>query len=119
QEPTAITDDAAPTTVTAENVIAADQDGAAAHGAALYAGVCTGMLPFFSMMEELAAIAGEPWDPDRSAGEFVADLVSSDGSITQADIKGFPLALPRWSQLSAVDQAQVQRAVYAAAEGDC
>lgn len=80
-------------------------------GVELYAQTCLGMLEFFDGFRDLAKEAGEPFDATSAADEMM-------NAVTSGELSGEADELV-WTDLSASDQAQFKRGLYAAANGKC
>lgn len=78
-------------------------------GIELYTKACLSALEFFAGFREMAEDAGQSFDATAAAEE----MMNAVGETSSADDELV------WAELSAADQAQFKRGVYAAANGKC
>jgi hypothetical protein len=81
---------------------------------------------YFDAFRELADMAGEPFDA-REAAEGLLELARTGGAELRQDLEAsgdLDVAAadpdePTWDEIPKADRSEIERAVYAAAEGDC
>lgn len=137
--------EAADTVATASGATTATTTAAAATtdlptGNAFYIQACADMTEAFASFQEIAGMTGEPWDPDKAADEMM-ELIKTDPEVMKAQTDELnesianleselgtapiettteaPSNEPTWDELTKDQQFQLERAVRAAAAGDC
>ncbi|MDV7091041.1 hypothetical protein [Rhodococcus opacus] len=113
----------APPTTTAAAETTSGKD---LHGAALYLQTCHDTLEYFDAVRELADLVGEPFDAKeaadgllelaRTGGEELLQDLEASGDI---DVPAADPNEPTWEEIPKADRTEIERAIYAAADGDC
>ncbi|MDF3312576.1 hypothetical protein P3H15_47400 [Rhodococcus sp. T2V] len=96
------------------------------HGAALYLQTCHDTLEYFDAVRELADLVGEPFDANeaadgllelaRTGGEELLQDLEASGDL---DVPAPDPNEPTWDEIPKADRTEIERAIYAAADGDC
>ena len=113
----------APPTTTAVAETTSEMD---LHGAALYLQTCHDSLDYFDAFRELADLAGEPFDAQEAA-DGLLELARTGGEELRRDLEAsgdldVPAPDPNeptWDEIPKADRTEIERAIYAAADGDC
>ncbi|KXX59440.1 hypothetical protein [Rhodococcus sp. LB1] len=113
----------APPTTTAAAETTSGKD---LHGAALYLQTCHDTLEYFDAVRELADLVGEPFDSKeaadgllelaRTGGEELLQDLEASGDL---DVPAPDPNEPTWEEIPKADRTEVERAIYAAADGHC